>query len=70
MTPEIQSKILLYRSKAADGTLTPEDMREAIIALREGRQNAAKAAGATKAASPRAIKSIPSADDLLKEMGI
>ena len=68
MNPELQSKISIWRQQAADGTLSPESMREAIIALREGRVNAAKSA--VTSTRSKAIKIIPSADDLLKELGL
>lgn len=67
MNPELQSKIALWRQKATEGTLLPEEMREAIKALRDGRMNAAKTA--TTATRSKAIKVIPSADDLLAELG-
>ena len=57
MNPELQTKILLWRAKGADGTLTPEDMREALAALREGRQAAAAATKVAKSstAKPKAV---------------
>lgn len=41
MTPETSAKLQLWRQKAIDGTLTKEEMRDAIILLREDRVRAA-----------------------------
>ncbi len=68
MTPETQAKIAQWRAKALDGTLTIEEMREAIIALRGDRLGAAHASAASK--RKKAIVDIPSADDLLNELGM
>lgn len=63
--PELQNKIAMWRQKAAAGTLSMEEMREAIIALRAGRQ------GAAYDAKTRGTKRTPkSADELLGELGI
>lgn len=67
MTPDLSAKISLWRAKAVEGTLTPEEMREAISLLRGERVSAAQATD--KARRAKAIKAIPSADDLLKELG-
>jgi hypothetical protein len=67
MTPELQSKVLLWRQKAADGTLSIEEMKEAVLALREGRVSAS--AASDKSRAKKAAKAIPSADDLLNELG-
>jgi hypothetical protein len=66
-SPELQSKILLWRDHAAAGTITIDEMKEAIIALREGRISASIASDKSRA--KKAVKAIPSADDLLKEIG-
>lgn len=47
VSPELQSKILAWRSSAAAGTITLEEMKEAIIALRSGRRSAAEASAAS-----------------------
>jgi hypothetical protein len=68
MTPELQSKVALWRQKAAAGQLSREEMIEAVAALREGRKGAAAAtAGATKSRA-KAATPAPSGDDLLGEM--
>lgn len=68
MSPELQSKIALWRQKAVQGTLTQEEMREAILALRADRVGAAVASAASKRSKAKA--EIPDADDLLAEMGL
>ena len=60
-SPDLQSKVALWRQKAAEGTMSPEDYREALSALRAGRLTAAQ-----KTAKPK--KSAVSGDDLLKEL--
>jgi hypothetical protein len=64
-SPELQSKIAIWRAKSADGTITTEELREAIRELRAGRISAGEAARSTR---KRAIAEIPSADDMLKEL--
>lgn len=69
-SPELQSKIALWRQKAVDGTITKEEMQEAILLMRDGRRGAAIAS--EKSAASRVTKAkaiVPSADDMLKELG-
>lgn len=68
MSPELQSRIAVWRSKAAVGTLTKDEMREAIKVLRQDR--VAAAANSERARTAKAKAEIPSADDLLKELGL
>lgn len=68
MSPELNQRIAVWRSKAAAGTLTREEMREAVKVLRQGR--VAAAATSERARTTKAKAEIPSADDLLKEMGL
>lgn len=68
MSPELQSKIALWRQKAISGTLTQDEMKEAITALRADRVGAAVASAASKRSKAKA--EIPDADDLLAEMGL
>lgn len=67
MNPELQAKIAMWRYKAAQGTLTPEDEKEAIAALRSGRIGAA--VSSERARTARAKVAIPDANDLLNEIG-
>lgn len=68
LSPEIQAKISMWRRKAVDGSLSPEEMREAIDLLRAGRTSAAMAAASAKKRT-KAAKVVVSADDLLDELG-
>ncbi len=64
---ELQSKISSWRLKAAEGTLSLEEMKEAITHLRAGRMQASIAAQATKrTAAKKAVA--PPADDMLSEL--
>jgi hypothetical protein len=40
MTPELLNRISQWRTKAADGSITKEELKEAIVALRESRVTA------------------------------
>jgi len=64
-SPDTNFKIAELRAKAAQGTLTKEEMAEAITLLREGRA-AAQTASATKRVSKAKAK--PDADALLGEL--
>lgn len=66
--PELQQKISLWRQRAAEGTLTREEMLQAVRALREGRANAQAASDSS--VRKKAVAAIPHADDLLKELGL
>lgn len=66
-SPELQAQINEWRAKAADGTLTIEDMKEAVKAIRAGRLSAATASEASKRS--KAHKEIKSAGALLDELG-
>lgn len=66
-TPELQSKISIWRQKALEGTLSVEELKEAILALRAGRTSAAHASETARRTKAKA--EIPSADDLLAELG-
>lgn len=66
---DISAQVQLWRQKAAAGTLTQEEMKEAINTLRQGRI----AASATSAASgerkaTRAAKANINSDDLLGQL--
>lgn len=66
MTPELISKIAVWRAKAADGRLTQEEMAEAILALRADRVGASIASERSRA-KKRPVEA-PNADDLLNEL--
>ena len=69
MTPDISAKVQLWRQKAREGTLTQDEMREAIEILRQGRIGAAttSAASRTRKATAKAKANVNS-DDLLSEL--
>jgi uncharacterized membrane protein len=69
MSPEMQAQIQLWRQKSRDGTLTQEEMREAIKALREDRVGAAKISAGSRAKKATAkAKANVNSDDLLSEL--
>lgn len=52
-TPEVQAKIQIWRERARAGTLTQDEMREAIVVLRQDRVRAsAVSATARKRKAP------------------
>lgn len=63
---ELQMKLAEWRRKTQDGTISLEEMKEAIVVLRQGRVAAAAASATAKRKT--AAKVIPSADDLLNEL--
>jgi hypothetical protein len=67
--PEMMNRVAQWRQKAQDGTLTLEEMKVAIVAMREGRLSAATASAESKAKG-RAKAPARSAEDLLGELGI
>jgi ribosomal protein L12E/L44/L45/RPP1/RPP2 len=66
MTPELQSKVGEWRQKALAGTLTQDEMRDAITFLRSSRVAAAKTSAASK--ERKAAKAPVDADALLNEL--
>lgn len=65
LTPEVQSKIAEYRSKSSAGTLTIDEMKDAIRLLRGNRMLAAEQSKSSKSKKAPAR----SADALLDELG-
>lgn len=63
ITPDLQAKITNWRMRSVEGTLTLEEMKEAIQHLRAGRLSAATAA---KSSKKKAVA--PPAEDLLSEL--
>lgn len=66
MNAEIIAKVERWRSEAAAGTLSLEEMKEAIAFLRGDRKAAAASTDAVKRS--KAVKMIPTAADLLNEL--
>lgn len=63
---ELQMKLAEWRRKAAEKTITLEEMKEAIVLLRAGRVAALNASDAGKRKA--AAKVVPNADALLGEL--
>lgn len=68
MSPELTSKINIWREKAAAGTLSLDEMKEAIVFLRGDRKASAAAKASDGAKRAKAVKIIPSAASLLDEL--
>lgn len=68
MNLDVQLKVSAWRQKAIEGTLTVEEMREAIQVLRQGRVGAAIASDTSRRKAAKSV--VPSADDLLGELGL
>jgi len=66
VTFEMQARLAGWRKKSAEGTITLDEMREAIKQLRAGREAASAASAVAKRKT--ATKVIPKADDLLDEL--
>lgn len=64
-SPELQSKLSLYRQKVADGTITDDELKEAVALLRQERRTAVENAAKKRATTKKPAKS---ADDLLAEL--
>jgi hypothetical protein len=65
MTPEQQGRIQVLRAKSREGTLTLEEMREAIIIMRQDRVSASQTSARSKATKS---KTAVNSDDLLSEL--
>lgn len=69
ISPELQNRIAQWRAKAIDNTLTVEEMREAVIIMRESR-HAASISAAKSAKASRTKAPAKTADELLGELGL
>lgn len=65
MPPELAAKMVEWRAKATAGTITLDEMKQAIIALRGTRRSALEASSSPS----KAKKPSKSADDMLAELG-
>lgn len=63
-SPELQLRIAEWRRKALEGTITLDEMKEAIVVMRESRTSAAVAV--KKSAASR--KAPVNTDDLLNQL--
>lgn len=68
--PELLNKLSTWRARAADGSLTIEEMREAVKVLRANRMSTAEAAAkSTKSGSKKKVPAAPiNAEDLLSQL--
>jgi hypothetical protein len=72
MSEVILSNIQLWRQKCRDGSITLDEMREAIAAIRKERVQASETSTAskTKKAAAKAKEAPINSDDLLSELGL
>lgn len=67
--PTLLNQIAVWRSKAADGTITLDEMREAIKVLRANRMSTAEAAAKSKSGGKKKAPAAPiNAADLLSQL--
>lgn len=64
---ELQAKIAVWRQKTRDNTMTTEEYKEAIAALRGDRKNAAATSEQSKRTKAKAA--VPDAKALLADLG-
>jgi hypothetical protein len=69
MTPELSAQLALYRQKCADNTITRDEMRLAIEALRSVRSGAAQAARSSARAKALGAAPAINANEILKGLG-
>lgn len=72
MSTVIQTSIQLWRQKSRDGTISLDEMRQAIAAIRQERVGASSvSAASTERKVVAKAKKVPiNSDDLLSELGI
>jgi hypothetical protein len=63
-SPEENALISMYRAKAANGSLTQEDIKQVVVILRQGRRSAVGDAAKRRAAA----KQTRTADELFNEL--
>lgn len=67
MSPELQAKIAEWKSRSIDGTMTVEDYRVAIAAIRGDRKSAHAASDQSRRTKAKAV--IPDAKSMLSDLG-
>lgn len=71
MSQVVTSNIQLWRQKVADGTITTDEMREAIAAIRKERVGASETSAKSRAkAAPKTPKAAINADDVLAKFSL
>lgn len=68
LSPELQSKMIEWRAKAVAKTITMDEMKEAIIALRGSRKSAVDAATAGRSRAAKAKPSDKSVEAMLDDL--
>lgn len=68
MSPETAARIAVLSQKVVDGTVTQEEMQEGIKILRGDRVSGQAASDSSRRAKAKAV--IPSADEMLDELGV
>jgi hypothetical protein len=66
-SPEVQSRIAIFTQKMLEGTLTVEEMKEAVTIMRGDRTAALRHSSSSRIA--KAKSEIKHADDMLSELG-
>lgn len=67
ITLEMQVKVAEWRRKITDKTITDDELKEAVVWLREGRQSAAASAKPKRVSAAKAAESVNS-DAMLDEL--
>lgn len=67
-SPHLQAQIAVWRQRALEGTLSQDEMKEVIKALRGDRMAAQTASENSRRKIARAV--VPNADELLGELGL
>lgn len=66
LSPEQQQRLTILRARQDSGEITLDEMKEAVLILRQGRVSAAAASDSSK--RKKAATAIPNADDMLGEL--
>lgn len=72
MSDVIMSNIQIWRQKSREGTITMEEMKEAIAAIRKERVGSSEVSAASKVkkATAKAKEAPIDSDDLLGQLGL
>ncbi len=65
-SPELASKIAIWKQKAIDGTLSREEMQEAVLLYRQDRRRAQAASESSRRVKAKAV--VPTAKEMLDEL--
>ncbi len=69
MSPEVVQQISIIRQKMVEGTATVEELRDAVQMMREDRKAGAALPSGSSSRKKMAKAAVPSADDMLDELG-